>query len=164
MKRVFSLLLLLGTLLCVTGCDAFGLFVRQNAGIQNLTFYSKNNMLCLEAGYLDCMGYGVEILEGEDVIIMGERPVAFQPLLGENAIKISLYETKFDKLLEEYETFAVYNANADGAEIKFMLCPSEEHSLYVYVGLPQNITPIETERTALTIPFGEIQLVLGEYK
>jgi len=164
MKRVFLLFLVSVMLFSFTACENLRLFVSQNAGIRDLAFYKQGDKVCLKVEYFDCMGYSVEILEDDDVIIQGERPVEFQNLIGENAIKISLIETKFNRLLDVYDTFVVYNVSLEGTDIKFMLCPSPEHSLYVYVGFADNIKACATERTNINIPFGTIYLELGEYK
>ena len=164
MKRVFLLFLVILMLLGFTACGSLQTFVSQNAGIHNLKFYNNGGKVCFKVEYFDCMGYSVEILKDDDVIIKGEQPVPFQDEIGENAIKISLYETKFEKLLNDYDTFTVYNVRLEGTNLKFMLFPSAEHSLYIYVGFADNIKPLATERTNLTIPFGSIQLELGDYK
>ena len=164
MKKVFLLFLTILILCSFTACENLQLWVSQNAGIQDLHFYKQSNKVCLDTEYLDCMGYRVEILKSNDVIMKGERPVPFQDLIGENAIKISLYETKFDKLLIAYDTFTVYNVPLEDTDLKFMLCPSEEHSLYVYIGFEDNIKALATESTELNIPFGTIRLELGEYR
>ena len=163
MKRIFPLFVVFMMLFSFTACDGFRLFISQNGGIQELSFYKQNNKVCLNAEYFGCEGYHVEILEADDVIIKGEQPVPFQSLIGENAIKISLIETKFDRLLDVYDTFVVYNVSLEGTDMKFMLCPSPEHSLYVYVGFADNIKALATERTNINIPFGTIHLELGEY-
>ena len=168
MKRAFLLFLIFAMLLSFTACtvplEKLSAFLYQNGGVQDLAFYSKEDKVCLQVEYFDCKGYRVEILEKDDVIIQGERPVPFQGLIGENAIKISLNETKFEKLLKTYDTFTVYNVTLEGTDVRFMLCPSAEHSLYIYVGFADNIGTLATEYTELNIPIGTIYLELGEYK
>ena len=168
MKRAFLLFLVFVMLFSFSACTFFledlSTFVSQNAGIQDLEFYKKGDNVCLKVEYFDCKGYRVEILESDDVIIQGERPVPFQNLIGENAIKISLIETKFEKLLKEYDTFTVYNVSLEGTDIKFMLCPSAEHSLYIYVGFADNIKTFSKEYTEINFPIGAIYLELGEHK
>ena len=164
MKRIILFSLALLMLFGFTACDGAGLFLYQNGGIQELKFYKYGDKICLNAEYLDCKAYRVERMEADDIIIKGERSVAFQDLIGENAIKVSLIETKFDKLLEDYDTFTVYNVSLDDTDLKFMLCPSAENSLYVYVGFSDNIETLKTEYTSIYFPFGTIRLELGAYK
>ncbi len=167
-KKVFLLLLVFVVLFSFTACtlslEGLRLFMSQNAGIQDFEFYKKGDNVCLKVEYFDCKGYSVEILENDDVIIQGERPVKFQNLIGENAVKIALYETKFEKLLKDYDTFSVYNVHLEGTDLKFMLCPDVEHSLYIYVGFEDNIKTFAKEYTEINIPLGAIHFELGEHK
>lgn len=166
MKRVFLLFLVFALIFSFNACtlplENLRVFVSQNAGIQDLEFYKKGDNVCLKVEYFGCKGYSVEILESDDVIIQGERPVKFQNLIGKNAVKIALYETKFQKLLKDYDTFSVYNVHLEGTDLKFMLCPSPDHSLYIYVGFADNIKTFAKEHTEINSPIGTIQIELGE--
>ena len=65
------------------------------------------------------MGYSVETLKNNELIIKGEREVNSSNLIGENAIKITLYETKIsDKLKKDYKYFEVYALNLKVLETK----------------------------------------------
>ena len=72
----------------------FSFYVRENPGIQSIKFYKKGDKVCLKIKYVDCMGYRVETLKNNEAIIIGEREVNYSNLIGENAIKITLYENK----------------------------------------------------------------------
>lgn len=149
----------------------FSFYVRENAGIQSIRFYNKGDKVCLKIKYVDCMGYSVETLKNNETIMIGEREVNYSNLMGENATKITLYETKIsDKLKKDYEYFEVYDVNLKVSEtkgdidIKFMLCPSAEHSLKIYVGFDDAFQTFANEYTKINSPLGTIQLELGEHK
>lgn len=146
-------------------------FTSEMVGIQSLMFYIKRDKVCLEIKYLDCMGYTVEPLKNNEIILEGEREVASSELIGGNAIKITLFETRIsEKLKNDYKSFEVYILNLKGLEaqddieIKFMLCPSAEHSLKIYVGFDATFQTFVNEYTKINSPLGNIRLELGEYK
>lgn len=164
LAAICSLLIVALTLLSFYSC-------KMNTGIQNLMFYIKRDKVCLEIKYLDCMGYSVEALKNNELIIKGEREVNSSNLIGENAIKITLYETKIsDKLKKDYKYFEVYAVNLKVSEtkgdigVKFMLCPSAEHSVKIYVGFDDAFQTFVNEYTKTNSPLGTIQLELGEHK
>lgn len=141
----------------------------ENPGIQSLRFYNKNDKVCLKIKYVDCWGYCVETLKNNDMIIIGERDFKASDFIGENAIEISLYDSDMsNKLKKDYNYFEVYNVNLKNAktnkslDIRFMLCPSADHALKIYVGFEENFKTFVTEHTKTNIPIGTIYLELGE--
>jgi hypothetical protein len=149
----------------------FSFYLRENAGIQSIRLYNKGDEVYLKIKYVDCMGYSVESLKNNETIMIGEREVNYSNLIGENATQITLYETKIsDKLKKDYEYFEVYDVNLKVSEtkgdidIKFILCPSPEHSLKIYLGFDNDFQTFINEYTKINSPLGTIRLELGKHK